>query len=88
MLTDACKCFFMCCNEFSFVSYPFLLCATSFLKCYYFYDASKVDIEQANEFNLCKFVADELHNHLSNGKYTKWCLLYCMVSFFFIISFS
>jgi hypothetical protein len=87
MLPDACKSFFLCCNEFSLVCCPFLLCATS-SQMLLFYDASKVDIERANEFNLCKFVADELHNHLSNGRYTKGCLLYCMVSFFFIISFS
>ncbi|KAM0886807.1 hypothetical protein ACQ4PT_029463 [Festuca glaucescens] len=38
-----------------------------------------VDIAHANELNLCKFVADELHDHLSNQKYTKGCLLYCML---------
>ncbi|KAM0882676.1 hypothetical protein ACQ4PT_032179 [Festuca glaucescens] len=41
-----------------------------------------VDIARANEFNLCKFVADELHDHLSNQKYTKGCLLYCMLRYF------
>jgi hypothetical protein len=46
----------------------------------------KVDIGRANEFNLCKLVVDELHNHLSAGKYTRGCLLYCMVSSFFLIS--
>ncbi|KAM0875508.1 hypothetical protein ACQ4PT_036735 [Festuca glaucescens] len=38
-----------------------------------------VDIARANKLNLCKFVADELHDHLSNQKYTKGCLLYCML---------
>jgi hypothetical protein len=32
--------------------------------------------------NLCKFVVDELHDSLSKEKYTKGCLLYCMVSVF------
>ncbi|KAM0874328.1 hypothetical protein ACQ4PT_037490 [Festuca glaucescens] len=41
-----------------------------------------VDIARANELNLCKFVADELHDHLSNHKYTKGCLLYCMLRYF------
>ncbi|KAM0840819.1 hypothetical protein ACQ4PT_059396 [Festuca glaucescens] len=41
-----------------------------------------VDIARANELNLCKFVADELHDHLSNQKYTKGCLLYCMLRYF------
>ncbi|KAM0886805.1 hypothetical protein ACQ4PT_029463 [Festuca glaucescens] len=41
-----------------------------------------VDIAHANELNLCKFVADELHDHLSNQKYTKGCLLYCMLRYF------
>ncbi|KAM0878532.1 hypothetical protein ACQ4PT_034803 [Festuca glaucescens] len=40
------------------------------------------DIARANELNLCKFVADELHDHLSNQKYTKSCLLYCMLRYF------
>jgi hypothetical protein len=29
---------------------------------------------------MCKFIVDELHNNLSNGKYSRGCLLYCMVS--------
>ncbi|KAM0856499.1 hypothetical protein ACQ4PT_049106 [Festuca glaucescens] len=41
-----------------------------------------VNIARANELNLCKFVADELHDHLSNQKYTKGCLLYCMLRYF------
>ncbi|KAM0875509.1 hypothetical protein ACQ4PT_036735 [Festuca glaucescens] len=41
-----------------------------------------VDIARANKLNLCKFVADELHDHLSNQKYTKGCLLYCMLRYF------
>ncbi|KAE8811722.1 hypothetical protein D1007_11522 [Hordeum vulgare] len=35
-------------------------------------------INQANRLNLCKFVVDQLHEHLSKGKYTKGCLLYYM----------
>ncbi|KAM0900724.1 hypothetical protein ACQ4PT_020428 [Festuca glaucescens] len=41
-----------------------------------------VDIARANELNLCKFVAAELHDHLSNQKYTKGCLLDCMLRYF------
>ncbi|KAM0872806.1 hypothetical protein ACQ4PT_038482 [Festuca glaucescens] len=41
-----------------------------------------LDIPRANELNLCKFVADELHEHLSNQKYTRGCLLYCMLRYF------
>ena len=37
---------------------------------------SKLDIGNAKELNLCKFVADELHDSLSNKLYTKGCLLY------------
>ncbi|KAE8790276.1 hypothetical protein D1007_35423 [Hordeum vulgare] len=35
-------------------------------------------IDQANGLNLCKFVVAQLHEHLSKGKFTKGCLLYCM----------
>lgn len=37
-----------------------------------------MDIAQAKEMNLCKLVVDQLHENLSNGKYGKGCLLYCM----------
>uniref|UniRef100_A0ACD5XDI6 Uncharacterized protein n=1 Tax=Avena sativa TaxID=4498 RepID=A0ACD5XDI6_AVESA len=40
------------------------------------------DVGQAQEMNMCKFIADELHKHLSNKKYTKGCLLYCMFRYF------
>ncbi|KAE8821719.1 hypothetical protein D1007_00125 [Hordeum vulgare] len=35
-------------------------------------------IDQANRLNLCKFVVAQLHEHLSKGKFTNGCLLYCM----------
>jgi hypothetical protein len=40
----------------------------------------KLDIGEGKGLNLCKFVVDVLHGHLSKGKYTNGCLLYCMVS--------
>uniref|UniRef100_A0A8I6YFQ6 Uncharacterized protein n=1 Tax=Hordeum vulgare subsp. vulgare TaxID=112509 RepID=A0A8I6YFQ6_HORVV len=39
------------------------------------------DIDQANRLNLCKFVVAQLHEHLSKGKFTKGCLLYCMLRY-------
>ncbi|KAM0873492.1 hypothetical protein ACQ4PT_038044 [Festuca glaucescens] len=48
----------------------------------YWFQITKADIARANEMNICKFVADELHESLSNGKYTKGCLLYCMLRYF------
>ncbi|KAM0884639.1 hypothetical protein ACQ4PT_030878 [Festuca glaucescens] len=41
-----------------------------------------LDIADAKEMNMCKFIVDELHNHLSNGKYSRGCLLYCMLRYF------
>ncbi|KAI4990450.1 hypothetical protein ZWY2020_038813 [Hordeum vulgare] len=38
-------------------------------------------IDQANKLNLCKFVVAQLHEHLSKGKFTKGCLLYCMLRY-------
>ncbi|KAE8804388.1 hypothetical protein D1007_19408 [Hordeum vulgare] len=38
-------------------------------------------IDQANRLNLCKFVVAQLHEHLSKGKFTKGCLLYCMLRY-------
>ncbi|KAE8820161.1 hypothetical protein D1007_01870 [Hordeum vulgare] len=38
-------------------------------------------IYQANRLNLCKFVVAQLHEHLSKGKFTKGCLLYCMLRY-------
>lgn len=40
------------------------------------------DIGEAHNMNLCKFVVDNLHECLSNRKYTKGCLLYCMLRYF------
>ncbi|XP_047043360.1 uncharacterized protein LOC124647461 [Lolium rigidum] len=41
-----------------------------------------LDIANAKEMNMCKFIVDELHNNLSNGKYSRGCLLYCMLRYF------
>ncbi|KAI4969464.1 hypothetical protein ZWY2020_000378 [Hordeum vulgare] len=43
------------------------------------YPMLKEHIDQANRLNLCKFVVAQLHEHLSKGKFTKGCLLYCML---------
>ncbi|KAM0871235.1 hypothetical protein ACQ4PT_039525 [Festuca glaucescens] len=40
-----------------------------------------LDIANAKEMNMCKFIVDELHNNLSNGKYIRGCLLYCMLRY-------
>lgn len=58
--------------------YFFLLIFLLTLFCFVFF--KKEHIDQANRLNLCKFVVAQLHEHLSKGKFTKGCLLYCMVS--------
>ena len=47
----------------------------------------QANVEHFGEYNICKFMADYMHDSLSNGKFNNACLLYIMVIPFFSSSF-
>ena len=42
-------------------------------------------IDNVHNLNWCKFVADQLHDELSKGKFNKMCLFLLPVCFFFFL---
>ena len=66
---------------FSSMIFSKVFCVSLFLVCSLLCVFFQVNIDHFAEYNLCKFVADYMHESLSSGKFNNACLLCILVIF-------